>query len=764
MTRWITIHGSQGVSVARNVGYLSIGHGFYLEDATETDNKFYSNLGIFARAAVINPQNPRQVPGILAATYPDPDKLPKNRKQEEVPFHTDIDHPTVFWITNGWNDFQYNMAAGAGTCGACYWFVPAANSTMSRYEKWWSYASEQAWGTDPNNSLARAEITPMQNFVGNSCTTAMNSFNTIGDTGPCSGIVRDKNTKLPRMLPVTAGSLAPDPTNDPIGSDAYYPQVDRGGGRFATQCPSGDFADCSKVVRCDSTHLPNCLVTVLDHYTTSFSWTETNFSAVWLRPQWYLFSNSALTDAQNGGLTFVTGGGYTQSDAVKGHWAIARNDAFIGNAQPATGNPYASNAGPFNPDTLKLDPTFACAKQDDGATAGSYCLNVKAGISMPISNFGNNQRLFNIYDGPAYEENNAFLDVTHTVIDDCPKQGGNCSFSKWMYGQVFGMPKDSAGTCYLPNAAIGWKQPNGFYYPPAFHSNNLYFKNVDIRHWVIEPLFASGTYKTDNGKVADRYCTYVPNTQFDGFTDIDRQTELNDDDGSLTGLVNTISVNKDQFFAAPVEDVECASDIASNLPPACDKSSETCGTAKTSPYGYVTTVVYPDCGPNCPQLGKDDPDYLHFWAQDCTNPKCEGVPLYRLDINPDEKGKQPEITMAGASHRPAQYPSPSTMASTTWTPPSAKDSRGYCPTTSSASSKADAPTTPSCSSPSRDAKILRNHPLPSRPIRCTSALRISAWTITYSKSVPTSPTPLSPSKNFQPGIGKSRPTTRRQAC
>ena len=24
--------------------------------------------------------------------------------------------------------------------------------------------------------------------------------------------------------------------------------------------------------------------------------------------------------------------------------------------------------------------------------------------------------------------------------------------------------------CILPNAAIAWKQPNGFYYPPAFHS------------------------------------------------------------------------------------------------------------------------------------------------------------------------------------------------------------------------------------------------------------------------------------------------------
>src|SRR6202030_3193363 len=59
MTRFMVLHASQGVTLARNVGYLSIGHGYYLEDATETDNKLYSNIGIFARAAVINPQNPR---------------------------------------------------------------------------------------------------------------------------------------------------------------------------------------------------------------------------------------------------------------------------------------------------------------------------------------------------------------------------------------------------------------------------------------------------------------------------------------------------------------------------------------------------------------------------------------------------------------------------------------------------------------------------------------------------------------------------------
>lgn len=151
-----------------------------------------------------------------------------------------------------------------------------------------------------------------------------------------------------------------------------------------------------------------------------------------------------------------------------------------------------------------------------------------------------------------------------------------------------------------------------------------------------------------------RYCTYPLSDNngrsgfFEGYTDVDRQTELNDDDGSLTGLIDTISVNKDPFFAAPVEDIECASDVSTNMPPVCDKSSETCGTAKTSPYGYVTTVLYPDCGLNCPDLGDPKaPDYLHWWTRDCTNPKCFGVPLYREDINPDEQGKKPYIRMAG---------------------------------------------------------------------------------------------------------------------
>ncbi|MGI9534672.1 MAG: hypothetical protein ACR2NW_06960, partial [Thermodesulfobacteriota bacterium] len=99
MTRWITLQGTHGVLLERNVGYKSIGHGFYLEDGTEIENAFYSNIGIFARAAVDNIQNPRKVPGILSA----PGQVTQQQLgKENVPFHSDFHHPTIFWIMNSW--------------------------------------------------------------------------------------------------------------------------------------------------------------------------------------------------------------------------------------------------------------------------------------------------------------------------------------------------------------------------------------------------------------------------------------------------------------------------------------------------------------------------------------------------------------------------------------------------------------------------------------------------------------------------------------
>jgi hypothetical protein len=102
---------------------------------------------------------------------------------------------------------------------------------------------------------------------------------------------------------------------------------------------------------------------------------------------------------------------------------------------------------------------------------------------------------------------------------------------------------------------------------------------------------------------------------FDDFTGIDRQTVLNDDDGSLTGLNDTISINEDVFFRAPVETAECKGNLGVSPSLACSQAKPpTPSTAKTSPYDYIVTAVAPGCSQNDPPIGKnrgqcgDNPD------------------------------------------------------------------------------------------------------------------------------------------------------------
>jgi cell migration-inducing and hyaluronan-binding protein len=702
MTRWIVLHSTLGVTVQRNVGYKSIGHGFYLEDGTETDNKFYSNIGIFARAAVDNKQNPRRVPGILAA----------NQEKQGVflkfPFLTDSTYPSVFWITNGWNDFRGNMAAGAGACGTAYWFVPvfnsdrpdvptAANVQDGMHMKWSGYAALQ-------NNLRGT--TPLKSFYKNYATSTMMSFQTTGDASPCHGVVKANDAATENVLKVVK-SIAPDP--DPTKDerdDHYYPHA-RGGNRHATRCPLGTDGtyNCAGIRECGPGQRDNCAVTVLDHFTSAFHWAEYAIAAIWLRNQWYLMSNSVLSDVQNGGLTFITGGDYTHASVIQGYWALVRNSLFIGRTQPS--NAFARDAGPFNTASgLECDWQRQLKQNPKAGVDKSYCLSGDEGISIPLTpSFGLGQQLFHVYDGPAYQDSNAYLDIKATP---CPNPG--CMYNS---GSLAGVPKDKSGSCYLPNAAIGWKQPNGFYYPPAFHSTNLFFSNVDIRHYVVDPLFQApagitgsldfgqgGTYLTDKKRTGTEYCGPIADNFFEGFTGIDRQTILNDDDGSLTGLVNTvkvaepaqpgkpanpgeparlkqtISVNEDSFFDAPVKTAECKSNVGVDPDKACPKQGKlpatpTPSTAMTSPYDYVTTVIVPGCSlstsdPSQRRFGRCDDDAAteqktcskefpnccevpgNFtsanicrdrfskmtgrggtWSSECSNESCYGVPLYR---------------------------------------------------------------------------------------------------------------------------------------
>ncbi len=658
MTRWYTIHGTHNVTLARNVGWKSIGHGYYLEEGTEIDNNLLSNIGIYARAALRYPDNPRNVPGILAHERIINPADPVVLKTENVPFYSDYDHPSIFWIMNAWNRFEGNMAVGASGCGVCYWMLPGGVSGHSRDQQWEGYAVLQMGS--PNNTADRAGYTPVQSFVGNGCSTASMSFNVIGNGPACIGVGKDIET--PKYLTIEAipNPLAPEPCDQanplwPEGkmphpasypyvpwacnqakykdAQAYYPQIG-GGGRFPTRCDANDVScKTAKVCGSQGTDVSMCVVTVLDRYTTSFNWIEQNYAAMWLRPHWYLVSNSFITDVVGSGLSFVTGGGYTESDAIYGHWGLVYRTAFIGETQDpaAPGNaatPFTSHLSPFNPQPGALK----CA---NGVGENNRCISFADGISFPRSNYGVNQRMFNIYDGPAYQSSNAYINITKgRPGPTCP--GGVCAWANWIAAPLLGLPKDASG-CYMPNAAIGWKQPNGFYYPPAFHSDNLYFKNVDIRHYVTQPLFDGTTYKTDATAAQAAYCGPNQNAaMFNGFTDVDRQTELNDDDGSLTGWSNTISVNKDPFFSGPTEQIECASDATANV----------------SPYDYVTSVVFPECrvSNSCGEVMLNGIN-IPKWSVPCSNQNCAGVPLYRQYTNPPAKLADPRhfIRMSGQS-------------------------------------------------------------------------------------------------------------------
>ncbi len=646
MTRWITIHATQGVTLARNVGYKSIGHGFYLEDGTEADNVLNTNLGVFARAAVANAQNNRSVPGILAE--------PKDYGAPN-PYHSDWESPTIFWIMNGWNEFQYNFASSAGTCGACYWLLPGGISGPSQYEFFEGYAGQQLvipFVGKPGFVIDQSGFTPLKKFVGNSCSSAMESFINIGIASACNGV-----SNIPNSGTLLGIDNPAAPPKGPLGADPYYPYL--GGLRKSTLCT--DMTNCANTL----TNPPctgafgseaTCAVTTLERYTSSFNWAEKNFSALWLRLWWFLVENSAITDVQQGGITFVTGGGYTRSDIAQGFWSDLRKSALVGNTQlTATGgqpdNAYASSAGPFNPKGLQCD--------QPAPPGVPFCMSGAQGITYPTDAFSGNQRMVNIYDGPSYQERNAYLDIPVNALGNgsaCTVNGTQqtCPSFKYLYGLELGLPADPASnpanpTCYLPNAAIAWKQSNGFFYPPAFHSDNLFFHNVGIRHFVIEPEFEPGTFfQTNAGAVKMRYCTYNSADMFSNFTDIDRQTVLNDDDGSLTGLLadlgsgatrETISVNEDPFFNAPTVTVECASDVhdkgnADTNPP---------GTANTSPYEYITTATIAKCGiggagcrvnlPVAKDCDTSTQNAYCAWGPACGsasgNQACYGVPLYR---------------------------------------------------------------------------------------------------------------------------------------
>jgi hypothetical protein len=91
--RWLTIHGTNYLVARDNVGFGSVGHGFFLEDGTEIYNVLDRNLAVGAVAGK---------------------KLPK----QVLPF--DQNEGAGFWWANSLNTFTRNVAAGNDLYGFRY--------------------------------------------------------------------------------------------------------------------------------------------------------------------------------------------------------------------------------------------------------------------------------------------------------------------------------------------------------------------------------------------------------------------------------------------------------------------------------------------------------------------------------------------------------------------------------------------------------------------------------------------------------------------
>ncbi|KJE90907.1 hypothetical protein CAOG_08583 [Capsaspora owczarzaki ATCC 30864] len=543
MTRFFTVHASSGVTLARNVGYLSVGHGYYFEDGSEINNLVCHNLAATIRVplkdylATQQPTSPtaRAVPGIV----PSVQGLSGILGGDEY-------MPVGFWFMNMWNDVVGNMVSGVLGWGSCFWLLGSSLSGPSRQMKW-TFKT----GTDEDyaNWLSSVpRIAPIKRFRGCSCSTAPLALQTaidiypskvgltgFGGPGPYGkNVVINPYTITVDMLPIVTQNFVPTKINSDF---AYYQTND------AVVCSRGIQLNTYPPTAATDNYKLNaglCSTAVIDRFRTSYNWPEVNFGSIWLRGYWFLFSNSLVTDQVFGGLGFVTGGSWL--DAVPGLWMLAYNNIFIGATQPESAT--AGRAGPSFPESDCLLNTKLCPFKAEGV---AYAL---AGFQP--------SRLITIYDGPFFADGNIFMAAKNFTCDPSEKSS-SCGIYRMTTQPVAATGNKQMNVI---NAGIGWKQPNGFYYPPAFAFRRSAFDEESMRHNVLD---ITAEYITASPQQPPTISAGL------GVTPIDASTILVDVDGSLTGVTSSItgrssSVSENTFYLAPTTIAECKSFGVNTVP------------------------------------------------------------------------------------------------------------------------------------------------------------------------------------------------------
>ena len=158
--RCLTIHGTDNAVAQRNVCYDHLGHGYFLEDGSESGNTLEHNLGLVSR-----------VPSAALRLIP-----------------SDAT-PATFWITNPDNSFRTNAAAGSVAFG--FWFaLPAAPTGSS------------------TGQSDRPRVTPLRQFIDNVAHSNRQPGLQV-DNGPKADLTTEVVSYTPRVGAVASGASVP---------------------------------------------------------------------------------------------------------------------------------------------------------------------------------------------------------------------------------------------------------------------------------------------------------------------------------------------------------------------------------------------------------------------------------------------------------------------------------------------------------------------------------------------------------------------------
>ncbi|WP_051605741.1 G8 domain-containing protein [Polaribacter sp. Hel_I_88] len=102
--RVIVVHGTNNTVVEGNVGYDFLGHGYFLENGSETGNLFKNNLGVLCKRPKEGEETTPHDLGIGSGRGAHPEAF-----------------PSTFWITNPNNHFIGNVSAGSD--GSGFWHL-----------------------------------------------------------------------------------------------------------------------------------------------------------------------------------------------------------------------------------------------------------------------------------------------------------------------------------------------------------------------------------------------------------------------------------------------------------------------------------------------------------------------------------------------------------------------------------------------------------------------------------------------------------------